>query len=164
MMQPFQITAATLAEAETIAAFNIALALETEGKKLDPPTVLAGVRAVLTDPSKGQYFVARLVEGNEAGMIIGQLMVTVEWSDWRNGPLWWVQSVFIRKDHRRRGVFRALFRHLLEAAQAESVPAVRLYVEEHNAAAQATYSALGMQPAGYFVLERSLTDPSNRGG
>lgn len=155
-MSGIEMTEATAGDAEVVAAFNLALAEETEGKALDPATVRAGVRAVLGDAAKGRYFVARLTEGAEAGAVVGQLMVTVEWSDWRNGPLWWVQSVYVRPDHRRRGVFRALFRHVVAAAEAEGSPAVRLYVEEHNAAARATYASLGMGPTGYLVLERPL--------
>jgi GNAT superfamily N-acetyltransferase len=162
-MTPFEITPATPADLETVVAFNVALAAESESLVLDPPTVRAGVRAVLSDASKGRYFVARLTEGPEAGTPIGQLMITVEWSDWRNGPLWWVQSVYVRPDHRRRGVFRSLFRHALDAARTEGSPGVRLYVEEHNAAAQATYAALGLEPAGYLVLERMFV-PVNRSG
>lgn len=155
-MSGFEITAATPDDAPTVVAFNIALAAESENKPLDPPTVCAGVKAVLSDPAKGRYYVARLTAGPEVGAIIGQLMVTVEWSDWRDGPLWWVQSVYVREDHRRQGVFRSLFRHVLTAAKAEGSPAVRLYVEEHNAAARATYAALGLGPTGYLVLERPL--------
>jgi len=153
---PFEITAATPADAETVAAFNVALAAESEDLRLDPATVRSGVEAVLTDLSKGRYFVARLTGPEVRGAVIGQLMVTVEWSDWRNGPLWWVQSVYVRADHRRRGVFRALFRHVLEAARAEGSPAVRLYVEEHNKSALATYASLGLGPTGYLVLEHPL--------
>lgn len=153
---PFQITTATPDDVETVAAFNMALAAETEDKRLDPATVRAGVAAVLADPSKGRYFLARLSGPAEADAVIGQLMVTVEWSDWRNGPLWWIQSVYVRVDHRRRGVFRALFRHVLDAAKAEGSPAVRLYVEQHNKPALATYTSLGLGPTGYLVLERPL--------
>lgn len=153
-MLPFVLLPAKPTDASVIADFNIALASETESKSLDPPTVLAGVQAVLADPSRGRYFVARLE--NDNGPIIGQLMTTVEWSDWRNGPLWWVQSVYVRKDWRRRGVFRSLFQHVVEIAKAEGVPAVRLYVEEHNTAAQATYASLDMKATGYLVLERTL--------
>lgn len=155
-MSSFEISPATPDDAPTIVAFNIALAAESENRPLDAATVRAGVKAVLSDPAKGRYFVARLTAGPEAGAVIGQVMVTVEWSDWRNGPLWWVQSVYVRADHRRRGVFRSLFRHVLSAAAAEGSPAVRLYVEEHNAAARATYAALGMGSTGYLVLERPL--------
>ncbi|HEX6987420.1 MAG TPA: N-acetyltransferase [Planctomycetaceae bacterium] len=163
-MPPFEITPATPADAETVAAFNLALAAESENLALDPPTVLAGVRAVLADPAKGRYFVARRSDGPDAGAVIGQLMVTVEWSDWRNGPLWWVQSVYVRPDCRRRGVFRSLFRHALEAAKAEGAPALRLYVERHNAAARATYESLGLRETGYLVLERPLSNPTGRNG
>lgn len=155
-MHPFEITAATPDDAKTVAAFNIALARESEDKPLDPGTVRAGVAAVLRDASKGRYFVARPAEGPEAGAVIGQLMITTEWSDWRNGPLWWVQSVYVRPDHRRRGVFRSLWEHVVAAASREGCPAVRLYVEEHNAAARATYASLGLKGTGYLVLERPL--------
>lgn len=153
-MLPFVILPATPTDVQAIVDFNIALASETESKSLDPPTVLAGVQAVLSDSTLGRYFVAKLDDGG--GPIIGQLMITLEWSDWRNGPLWWVQSVYVRKDWRRRGVFRSLFQHVVKIAQTEGVPAVRLYVEEHNAAAQATYASLDMKSTGYLVLERTL--------
>src|SRR5687767_1218457 len=127
----FHITSATPDDAPAIVEFNIALAIDTESKTLDRATVQAGVKAVLSDPSKGRYFVARISEGDEAGTVIGQLMVTYEWSDWRNGMMWWVQSVYVRSDWRRQGVFRALFQHVVEQAKRENVPCVRLYVEEH---------------------------------
>ncbi len=150
-MSELVIVPAAAADGETLAAFNVALADESEGLKLDPPTVLAGVRALLADAGKGRYFVARDAAGDEP---IGQIMVTVEWSDWRNGPLWWVQSVYVRPDRRRRGVFTALLRHVVDAARAAGCPAVRLYVEEHNAAARATYAALGLKDSGYVVMEQ----------
>lgn len=155
-MASIDITPATPDDAPIIVDYNIALASETENKALDRATVAAGVRAVLGDPAKGRYFLARQSEGAEAGVVIGQLMVTFEWSDWRNGMMWWIQSVYVRSDWRRRGVFRSLFEHVVETARAESVPVVRLYVEEHNASAQATYAALGLRSTGYFVLEREL--------
>ncbi len=155
-MPPFEITVATPDDVATIASFNLALAEESEAKRLDPATVLAGVGAVLGDLTKGRYFVARSMEPAEAGAVVGQLMVTLEWSDWRNGPMWWVQSVYVRQDFRRRGVLRALFAHVLAQAKREGSPAVRLYVEEHNAAARATYASLGMTGTGYLVLERAL--------
>ncbi|MGC1275784.1 MAG: GNAT family N-acetyltransferase [Planctomycetaceae bacterium] len=155
-MKTYEIEPATLADATTIAAFNVALASESEHLVLDPPTVAAGVRAVLDDRSKGRYFVARLTDGPESGTVIGQLMVTIEWSDWRNGPMWWVQSVYVHSDHRRQGVFRALFRHVVDAASQERVTIVRLYVEQDNAPARATYASLGLNATGYLVLERTL--------
>ncbi len=136
-------------DAETIAAYNTAMAAETEGKSLDPGVIGPGVRNLLEDASKGRYWVAE-----SDGQVIGQLMVTYEWSDWRNGTIWWIQSVFVHPDWRRKGVFSALYRHV--ESQANDTPQViglRLYVEENNKRAQQTYAALGMDRPGYVVME-----------
>ncbi|MGL4555208.1 MAG: GNAT family N-acetyltransferase [Gemmataceae bacterium] len=140
----------TLDDLPTIVEFNQRLAQETEGKALDPDTLTRGVRAVLDDPTRGVYFVAEL-----AGRVAGQLMITLEWSDWRDGWIWWIQSVYVRAEARQAGVFRALYRHVLdEAKRRGDVAGLRLYVEDHNAAARAAYHKLGMADAGYRVLER----------
>jgi ribosomal protein S18 acetylase RimI-like enzyme len=134
-----------------IAEFNRRLALETESLVLDGPTREAGVKAALADRSKARYFVAC----EESGQIVGQLMHTYEWSDWRNGDIWWLQSVYVHPDYRSQGVFRLLFEHL--AREAESDPTVvglRLYVEDHNERAQEVYGRLGLEAAGYQVMER----------
>jgi len=111
----------------------------------------AGVAAQLADPVKGRYFLAEDKEG-----VLGQVGVTFEWSDWRNGWMWWIQSVFVRSDARRRGVFRALFEHVQQAAlQDGQVVGLRLYVDRDNHTAQQTYARLGMQASGYFLLEKS---------
>jgi len=133
-----------------IVDFNCRLAEESEGKLLDRAHLVPGVQALLADPAKGRYFVA--LAGSE---IVGQLMHTREWSDWRNGDIWWLQSVYVHPDYRRQGVFRSLFQHL--RAEAESNPGVvglRLYVEQDNTRAHATYANLGFNPGGYFVLEQ----------
>jgi ribosomal protein S18 acetylase RimI-like enzyme len=144
---------ARLADETVIVDWNGRLARETEGKELDPARIVPGVRAVLTDPHKGRYFVAEDANGE----LLGQLMHTMEWSDWRNGQIWWLQSVYVPAAHRGTGVFRALYEHLEQAALADpEVVALRLYVENHNEAAIATYHRLGMQDAGYRVLERRL--------
>jgi ribosomal protein S18 acetylase RimI-like enzyme len=138
------------ADAPVVAEFNCRLAQESEGKALDPATLAAGVAAGLADPAKALYFVAE-----ENGTVVGQTMVTFEWSDWRNGWLWWIQSVYVRAEARRRGVFRALFDHVREAARRDpAVVGLRLYVEENNRPAQEIYRHLGFRPAGYFVLEQ----------
>ena len=147
---PLSLRRAGLADAPVIVEFNILLALESEGKTLDPAVLGPGVAAGLADPRKALYFVAE-----EAGTVLGQIMVTFEWSDWRNGWLWWIQSVYVRPDARRRGVFRALYEHVRQAARQDpEVVGLRLYVERANEAAQQTYLRLGMEWTGYLVLER----------
>ena len=137
------------ADAEVIAEFNQRLAWETERKRLDPAVLAAGVRAVLADPHKGFYTLAE-----RAGAAVGQTLVTFEWSDWRNGWFWWVQSVYVRADARRGGVFRGLFAHLAAAAAADpAVIGLRLYAEHANAEARAAYRRLGMADTTYGLLE-----------
>jgi GNAT superfamily N-acetyltransferase len=134
---------------DVICEFNRRLATETENKDLDPVILKAGVAAMFGDPRKGSYFVAEL-----EGEVVGQLGVTCEWSDWRNGNFWWIQSVFVAASARRHGVFRKLFEHLLQEARAQTnVIGVRLYVEHDNHVAQATYKKLGMAMTGYHVME-----------
>ena len=145
----FNIRDATLADTEIIARYNSAMAAETEGRPLDAETVLKGVTALLDDRGKGRYWVAE-TEGN----IVGQLMVTYEWSDWRNAMLWWIQSVFVDPHYRRQGVFSALYRHVESlASRAPDVCGLRLYVERDNQQAQKTYEALGMVNPNYRVME-----------
>ena len=140
---------ARAADAETIVEFNARIALETEDEKLDPETVASGVRKVLDDRSLGRYWVAEA-----DGEIVGQIMTTFEWSDWRNGMLWWIQSVYIRPDHRRRGVFSRLYRHVESLArEADEVVGLRLYVEKENQRAQLTYRNLGMTMTGYRIMQ-----------
>jgi GNAT superfamily N-acetyltransferase len=135
---------------DILARFNIELARESENLILEPATVKAGVDAVLRDPAKGAYFVA------EAGAeIVGQLMITHEWSDWRNGDFWWLQSVFVRSDFRRRGVFLALFDFILaKAKQKGNVAGIRLYVEKNNNRALKAYARLQLKETHYHVRER----------
>jgi GNAT superfamily N-acetyltransferase len=130
----------------------IAMARETEHKRLDPGIVRAGVAAGLADPSKARYFVAMRDDARA-----GTLMLTGEWSDWRNGLWWWIQSVYVEPSQRRGGVFAVLYRHVEALARATpGVIGLRLYVEHANAAAQRTYAALGMHDAGYRIYEQLL--------
>ena len=139
----------TLSDLAIIVEYNNAIAVETEHRQLDIPTLTKGVEAALKDPSKGQYFVA--VEGDA---IVGQTMFTYEWSDWRNGMFWWIQSVYVRPDKRGAGVFSALYRHIEALAKREKgVCGLRLYAEEDNVRAQRTYEKLGMMKTGYRVFE-----------
>ena len=146
---------AGLDDSSTIAEFNSRLADETEGKHLVPATVAEGVRTLLKDERHGRYFVA--CRGDQ---IVGQMMHTREWSDWRNGEIWWLQSVFVHPDHRRTGVFRALYRHIVQLAeQTPQVVGIRLYVEQHNSRAIETYRTLDMLDAGYTLMERMFGKP-----
>jgi GNAT superfamily N-acetyltransferase len=148
---PLVLRRATLADAAVIVEYNRRLAEETEGKQLDPDVLAAGVAAGLADPEKALYFLAE-----EDGAILGQMMITREWSDWRNGWMWWIQSVYVRADARRRGVFRTLYQHVADLARSRpDVIGLRLYVEQENHAAQQTYHRLGMDRTGYLVFERS---------
>ena len=142
------VRAATASDAPTIADFNLRLARESEGLELDPPTVASGVAGLLADPGKGLYLVAE-----EGGEPVGQLMLTVEWSDWRDGPIYWLQSVYVRPDRRGAGVFRALWDRALELARERGGRAIRLYVDRHNTAAQDVYRRVGMAPSNYLVYE-----------
>lgn len=133
------------------------MAQETEGKRLPPHTVRAGIEAGLADPAKARYFIAMhdaLAGADTIGVPAGTLMLTREWSDWRNGDWWWIQSVYVVPEFRRHGVFAALYRHVEALARATpDVVGLRLYVERDNAGAQAVYERLGMRDAGYRILE-----------
>jgi ribosomal protein S18 acetylase RimI-like enzyme len=153
---PFTVRQATRADAPTIADFNSRLASETEHLTLEPATIAAGVAAVLADPNRGRYFVA-----DEAGAVIGQIMITFEWSDWRNGWIWWLQSVYVRADRRRHGIFRSLLDHIVAAAIRENVAAIRLYVEKENRSAQATYKGLGFEEMHFYLMGRTIAREPN---
>jgi GNAT superfamily N-acetyltransferase len=143
---------ARAADAEVIAAFNVAMAKETEDKTLDPAVVLRGVHAVLGDPALGRYLVAEI-----DGEIAGCLLLTWEWSDWRCKTFWWIQSVYVRPDLRERGAFGALFEEVRgQARRRGDVCGLRLYVEHQNERAKKTYRRLGMRAADYEMLELDL--------
>lgn len=147
-----QIRPARITDQDVIVEFNFRLAEETEGKLLDRDLLERGVAAMLADPAKGRYFLAE-----DQGQVLGQLGITREWSDWRNGDFWWVQSVYVRADARRRGIFSALFQHVeAEARNEKEVIGIRLYVDEHNQIGQATYVKLGFTRTEYWLLEKAL--------
>lgn len=143
---------ATPADIPHLVDWNRALARETEGKTLDRDTVRLGVTAVFTEPHRGFYLVAE--HDWEA---VGSLLVTYEWSDWRNGDFWWIQSVYVAASARRKGVFRALHAEVERRARTAGAAALRLYVERDNERAQKTYSSLGMSPSDYQMYERSFS-------
>lgn len=148
MSLALSIRRAVPADVEVIADFNRRLAFETEHRVLVPETIESGVRAVLADATKGLYFVA---EGE--GRVVGQCSVTYEWSDWRNGNMWWIQSVYVTAGWRKRGVFRALYDQVRREAELAGVVGLRLYVEVENVAAQAAYARRGMVETSYRVFE-----------
>jgi GNAT superfamily N-acetyltransferase len=161
MQGTLRIREAVAGDAELLAQWALAMAWETEHRRLDAETVLAGVTAGIADASKARYFVAMrevAVAGREViAEPVGTLMLTTEWSDWRCGHWWWIQSVYVPEAHRRGGVFRALYAHVEQLARvAGDVVGLRLYVEADNAVAQRTYAALGMGVAGYRILESAL--------
>jgi ribosomal protein S18 acetylase RimI-like enzyme len=140
-----------LRDGSAIAAFNSSMAHETEGKGLIPEVVGAGVSRLLNDPSLGFYVVAE-----HGGRVVGCLMVTNEWSDWRNGIFWWIQSVYVEAAWRRQGVYRRLYDFIRGLALADpGVCGFRLYVEKENEVAQATYESLGMKATDYLIYEET---------
>ncbi|HET7266588.1 MAG TPA: GNAT family N-acetyltransferase [Oleiagrimonas sp.] len=143
-----RVRAASAADVSNLAAWNAAMAVETEDKPLDTATLEAGVRGVFDDAARGFYLIAEL-----DGEAVGGLLVTYEWSDWRNGSFWWIQSVYVAREARRRGVFRALHAAVEQRARAAGAVGVRLYVELENTRAQQTYASLGMERCHYHMYE-----------
>ena len=147
-----EIRQANPSDAPVIAEFNLRLAEETENLRLEPACVRSGVDAILRDPAKGLYFVAEV-----QGTVVGQVMITYEWSDWRNGDLWWLQSVYVKTEFRRQGIFRMLFDHLQKLALArKDVAGLRLYMHADNTRARSSYEKLGMKRTRYEVFELDL--------
>lgn len=140
-------------DAAALVEFNQAMALETEGKQLAEKTLRSGVEAVLRDAGKGFYAVA----GSADGEIVGGLLVTFEWSDWRNGWFWWIQSVYIVPSERGKKIYSALYKFVKDRArEREDVCGFRLYVERENERAQRVYERLGMEASHYLMYEETL--------
>lgn len=144
-----RIRQARLSDTAVIADYNVRLAWETEKRRLNRARVQRGVRALLRDKAKGIYFVAE-----EKGVVAGQLLITFEWSDWRNGNFWWIQSVYVAPEFRECGVFRSLYARVHKLAKSHrDVCGLRLYVETENRRAQKAYTRLGMKEAHYKIFE-----------
>jgi len=140
---------AQISDVDALVEFNQAMALETEGKQLDPPILRGGVEAVFADTGKGFYVVA-----DKDRRIVGALMVTFEWSDWRNGWFWWIQSVYILPEARGKGVYRLLYEFVKNRSEeAGNVRGFRLYVEKENVHAQSVYEKVGMNETYYLMYE-----------
>ena len=148
----FNIKKATPDYLNSIIEGNQAIAFETEGTQLERETLSLGVSAILNDPLLGQYWICETTEGK----ICGQIMVTYEWSDWRNGHIWWVQSVYVWPNFRRQGVFRNLLMHLEYEAKQRGVVLLRLYVVTNNQTAHAAYSSVGFKTGTYQLFSKSI--------
>ncbi len=153
-MNEITVRPATADDLEAIVAGNLAMAEETEGRQLELETVRSGVRRLLADPSQGVYYLAEL-----DGRVIGQLLITYEWSDWRDGMFWWIQSVYVAPAARRQGVYRTL--HTWIERRARETPGVcglRLYVDRQNTRARQVYARLGLQLTEYQLYETDWSD------
>ena len=139
---------ALITDAPAIIGFQLKMAWETEQKVLDTDTVTKGVYAVFADDARGSYFVA---EDNDK--VIASLLITYEWSDWRNCNVWWFQSVYVLAEYRRKGVFRNMYQHIRDLALSNDIGGLRLYVETNNVNARKTYESLGMSSEHYSFYE-----------
>lgn len=148
------VRAAGVEDLEALVGGNLALAEETERVRLDMNTLRQGIRALLESRAPGRYWVAEL-----DGRVVGQLLITFEWSDWRNRMVWWIQSVYVAPDSRGHGVFRTLYDAARREARAAGAGGLRLYVDTTNHRAQAIYSALGMNGDHYRVFEDMFVEP-----
>ena len=159
-VEMFSIRLATVDDVQTLVDFNMAMALETEQRRLDHHQLRAGVLALLAHPQYGFYIMAE-TPGDEICTVVGQLMITFEWSDWRNGVFWWVQSVYVRPEWRRRGVYRVMHEHVVKEAKGDpQVCGIRLYVEQRNHGAQTVYQRVGLTPSGYALFEQDFILPT----
>lgn len=141
-----------LKDCKTLSRFNITMAEETENKKLNPDTVYKGVENLINQPEKGFYVI---VETSKK--VIGSLMITAEWSDWRNGLFWWIQSVYILPEFRRTGIFTGLYQFVKDKAQKKNnVHGIRLYVDKDNKTARKTYNAMNMEKTDYRIYEEEF--------
>jgi GNAT superfamily N-acetyltransferase len=139
---------AIIEDASVIIDFQQKMAWETENMTLEPEVIKNGVNGVFTNPARGQYWVSE-----ENGRIVASLLITYEWSDWRNSDVWWFQSVYVLPEWRRKGIFRSMYKTIKDEADLNGIPGMRLYVETNNSAAQATYEALGMKSEHYRMYE-----------
>lgn len=140
---------ATETDAPSIVEFQLAMAWETENLKLDEPTVVKGVAAVFADSSKGVYYVAET-----DGKVVGSLLTTFEWSDWRNGTVLWIQSVYVRPEYRKRSIFSKLYKHVQKmVVESANLRGIRLYADKTNTPAHGVYEHMGMTAEHYQMYE-----------
>ncbi|MDE3018375.1 MAG: GNAT family N-acetyltransferase [Nitrospirota bacterium] len=147
---------AQVGDLDVLVNFSLAMALETEGRQLDRERLRQGTQTLLEEPARGFYLVAE-AQGEPGPIVVGQLMITFEWSDWRNATFWWIQSVYVHPEWRRQGIYRTMHRHVLrEAKDRKDVCGLRLYVEKDNQGAQTVYRRVGLSPSIYQVFEEDF--------
>ena len=144
----YEIAMGCASDIDAITQFQVDMAFESEGAKLDDDTVMNGVTAAMNDSNKGSYLVVR-----KGGEVVASLMITREWSDWNSEWYWWVQSVYVMPEHRGRGLFRAMYAKVKVMAAQNGVSQVRLYVERTNLSARQVYERVGMQECHYLMYE-----------
>jgi len=142
---------AEIRDLDTIVDFNIKMALETENRVLQKAIITNGVKKMLENEHLGFYLIAEV-----SNQIVGSLMITTEWSDWRNSLFWWIQSVYVIKEFRRKGVYSSLYKYIKQLSAQKDVCGYRLYVEKENKAAQKTYEKLGMKETHYLLYEEEV--------
>lgn len=152
MEKNWKIQRASLKEAAALAKFLVAMAAESEGAELNYELVLRGVTEGLTDEAKGTYLVAL----DETGIVVGSLLITREWSDWHCAWYWWIQSVYVRPEYRRQGVYRTMYAKVKALAKGAQVPCIRLYADRNNLSALTTYRSLGMAESHYLLFEEEV--------
>ena len=152
---------ATLEDLDALTTFSAAMALETEQRTLDRARLRLGTQAVLEQPERGRFYVADLRPEPPADRVtVGQLLITYEWSDWRNAQFWWIQSVYVHPDWRRKGIYRSMHGAIINLAQSQpGVCGVRLYVEGDNHIAKCVYQRVGLLPSSYQVYESDFVLP-----
>ena len=161
-IENLSIREATRSDLDLLVDFNTAMALETENRHLDRDRLYAGTRSVLESNSQGVYLVGEVHRGTQSSQVVGQVLITYEWSDWRNGNFWWIQSAYVHPDWRSQGVFRSLYQYVVQQARSRSdVCGVRLYVEQGNSTAQAVYNKLGLGGTSYRILELDFVLPGH---
>lgn len=163
MLNRFIVRPALQEDLDTLVRFSAAMARETEGRRLEEARLRQGTQAVLDSPARGFYIVAELAD-RSLRRVVGQMLVTFEWSDWRNAVFWWIQSVYVDPAWRRRGVYRTMHRAIVKRAKSrEDVCGVRLYVEGENRTAKAVYARVGLETSSYRVFEHDFVLGRKRG-
>ena len=162
-LKEISVREASLSDLDRLVEFNAAMAWETEGRQLDQDRLRAGTKAVLESNLRGLYWVGEVSRSYESGLVVGQLLITSEWSDWRNANFWWIQSVYVHPDWRNQGVFRRIYHHVVQEARSRpDVCGIRLYAEQENTKAFAVYAKLGLLLTPYRLLETDFVLPPKK--